>query len=200
MPSLTPVKESFSIKSVEQLRLEKIQEESAAFYSYDSIEISTYQPLNSVDDKSDRKLSKRHVSMSLDEIENEFRQAPKRSIPKSDNIKILTLDEIRATKRRKLDFNIDIKLKSTSKNEYRTLIKPKLDQDNSIDTTTSGDSNDYVMDEYTVILSDNQKDRCDIIKGNTIKESLLLDSNVPDVVSSCTGARKPSLDNLLDDL
>lgn len=100
-----------AIKTLEQIRLERIQEESAAFYSYDSSTVFTLQ-----NDKADtsrpmggRKLPSEYESMSLDEIHG--KRGLKRQVDKSDDFKVLTLGEIRALKKRKTETEISSPLR-----------------------------------------------------------------------------------------
>lgn len=100
-----------AIKTLEQIRLERIQEEAAAFYSYDSSTVFTLQ--NDEVDPSrpmgGRKLPSEYESMSLDEIHGN--RGVKRQVDKSDDFKVLTLGEIRALKKRKIETEISSPLR-----------------------------------------------------------------------------------------
>lgn len=223
MPSLTPVKNRLledskrviTIKSLEQIRLERIQEEAAAFYPcYQNIpEITIQTSFGSPNDEikyktSDKRQREKYVSMSLDEIHSELRRAPKRPKSESSDFKILTLEEIRAKKKKSNDISDEkmtntnvkvvddkaleaclrtIKEKITLKPRKRCCKvlsvnvpkKPKLIRNRLTQPKT------HVEIDENSLLSNTSEDILDTLSDEEFSESELLQENVPDLVASC---------------
>lgn len=223
-------KRVITIKSLEQIRLERIQEEAAAFYpcyqNIPEITIRTNFGLSNDDDTYvtiDNRQREKYATMSLDEIQGETRKAPKRPSTESSDFKILTLDEIRAKKRKTSivadkvsNSNVQvvddkaleaclkiIKEKTTLKPRKRCCKvlnvnnlpkKPKLIRNRLAQPKPNDDV------EENSLLSSNSEGVHDSLTDEEFSESELLQENVPDVIANCVnnGSGKPSTSKFMN--
>ncbi|XP_077290944.1 uncharacterized protein LOC143914558 [Arctopsyche grandis] len=221
-PSLTPVKNRLledskrviSIKSLEQIRLERIQEEAAAFYPcYGTIPDITIRtnfaqfPVDDVNSQTwDRRTSKRYVSMSLDEIHDEWHQTPKKQRLESGDFKILSLNEIRAAKQGKPsedqngdsdetksidDKALEAYLKNISTNSAvrpRKIAVRKLNV--NLPRRPRLVRNRQLRTEKNLKRIESDSQHASMVDSDDalFDEAELLKDNVPDVVASCVNA------------
>lgn len=224
-PSLTPVKNRLlddskrviSIKSLEQIRLERIQEEAAAFYPcYNTIPDITIRtnfsqfPADDVNSQAwDRRTTKRHVSMSLDEIHEEWHQTPKKQRLESGDFKILSLNEIRAAKKGKPSDNQNgdsDEIKSVNDEAFEAYLKnistksairprkiafktSKVDQPQR--PRLIRNRHQLWTKKSEIIVSDSTASKNVMIIDEDdalFDEAELLKDNIPDVVASCVNS------------